>query len=346
MSELAPSLLGAQDVQVRFGSVRAVDGVSFELPAGPFGLGLVGESGSGKSTLARAVTRLVPLSAGKLWLDGEEIQALRGRALKGFRKAVQIVFQDADSSLDPRMRVGEALREVLVAHDIVARGQVAEQVQRHLSEVELEPEHAQRYPHQLSGGQRQRVALARALAVRPRLLVLDEPTSALDATVQARILELIGRLREERRLAYLLISHNLAVIAKLCERTAVLYVGRIIERGPTTELLNAPAHPYTQALRSAVPRLVPRSPVAARSPDARIPPSAAPDPSAPLSGCAFHPRCPLAQERCARERPTLRQLTAEHEVACHLGEEALAAWQAANGSARGERSPINPLEEP
>ena len=320
------ALLQARDLEVRFGDVRAVDGVSFELPAGPFGLGLVGESGSGKTTVARAVTRLVSLAGGSVWLEGTRVDDLKGAQLKAFRRAVQIVFQDVDGSLDPRMTTAGSLREALIAHDIVGRDEIEARVQEHLAEVELRPEHAGRYPHQLSGGERQRVAIARALAVRPRLLILDEPTSAVDATVQARILDLVARLRAERRLAYLLISHNLAVIAKLCEETAVLYLGRVIEQARTTRLLDAPAHPYTQALRSAVPQ------IAAGLRRVRIVlPGMIPDPSNPPPGCAFHPRCPMATERCEREQPQLRELMSGHQVACHYAEEAQLAWRDVEG---------------
>ncbi len=318
------SLLEVRDLQVRFGDVRAVDGVSFELPRGPFGLGLVGESGSGKTTIARAVARLVLPAGGTIRLDGEEVQHLRGGPLRQYRRAVQIVFQDADSSLDPRMTVEATLREPLIAHRIVGRDELAARVRKHLAEVELDPEHAGRYPHQLSGGQRQRVSLARALAVGPRLMVLDEPTSALDTTVQARMLELIGELRHRKDLAYLLISHNLAVVARLCEETAVLYLGRIVERGPTAALLAAPVHPYTQALRTAVPQLAGRR---TNKPSALA--GVLPDPAQVPAGCAFHPRCPLAQERCRVERPLLRALGTDHTVACHFAEDALAEWAAA-----------------
>ena len=248
-------LLEVTDLAVRFGPVRAVDGVSLRLAAGPFGLGLVGESGSGKSTIGRAVLRLVAVAGGQIRFEGKDVAALRGPALKQYRRAAQIVFQDPDNSLDPRMRVGASVAEPLNAHRIVGRRSAVGRARELLVEVGLDPDFAGRYPHQLSGGQRQRVAIARALSVEPRLLVLDEPTSALDVKAQARILALIARLRADRSLAYLLITHNLGIVSELCERTAVLYLGRVVESGATSELLSAPAHPYTQALRSAVPEI-------------------------------------------------------------------------------------------
>jgi ABC-type glutathione transport system ATPase component len=248
-------LLEIRDLSVRFGPVRAVDQVSLEIPAGPFGLGLVGESGSGKTTIGRAVLRLAPAAAGQVLFEGADITALGGRALKRYRRAVQIVFQDGDAALDPRMRVRASVVEALRTHRIVPRAGERERVDRLLGEVDLEPELAERYPHELSGGQRQRVVIARALAVEPRLLVLDEPTSALDVTVQARVLDLIARLRESHRLAYVLISHNLALVDRLCEESVVLHEGRVVERGPTERVLGAPEHPYTQALRRAVPEI-------------------------------------------------------------------------------------------
>ena len=238
------ALLEIDELSVRFGPVRAVDGVSLQVAAGPFGLGLVGESGSGKSTIGRAVVRLLPaVSGGQIRFEGADIGALRGRALKDYRRAAQIVFQDPDNSLDPRMRVGTSIREALAAHRLVPRRQAAARVGDLLAEVGLDPEFAARYPHQLSGGQRQRVAIARALSVQPRLLVLDEPTSALDVRAQARILALIGRLRADRALGYLLITHNVAIVSELCEQTAVLYLGRVAESGPTGELLRTPGAP-------------------------------------------------------------------------------------------------------
>ena len=313
-----PALLEIRDLSVRYGPVRAVDQVSLDIPAGPFGLGLVGESGSGKTTIGRAVLRLVP-ATGQVLFEGADVTALGGRALKGYRRAVQVVFQDPDNSLDPRMRVGAAIAEALSAHRIVPRRLLGEQTAALLREAGLDPGLAARYPHQLSGGQRQRVAIARALSVQPRLLVLDEPTSALDVRTQARILKLIGRLREERSLSYLLISHNFAVVSELCEQTAVLYLGRVAESGPTRELLAAPAHPYTRALRSAVPEID----ASARS--ARIvlhgePPDAA----SPPSGCVFHPRCPLAIDRCRAEVPALAAVLPGRLAACHRAAEVLA----------------------
>jgi peptide/nickel transport system ATP-binding protein len=315
----APALLQIRDLAVRFGPVRAVGGVSLDIAAGPFGLGLVGESGSGKTTIGRAVLRLVPLAAGRILFDGADVAALRGRALKDYRRAAQVVFQDPDNSLDPRMRVGAAIGEALAAHQITARRLIGERTAELLAEAGLDPEFAARYPHQLSGGQRQRVAIARALSVQPRLLVLDEPTSALDVRAQARILRLIGRLREERGLSYLLITHNFAVVSELCEQTAVLYLGCVAESGPTAELLTAPAHPYTQALRSAVPQ------VEATARSSRIVlHGEPPDATSPPSGCVFHPRCPLVIDRCRAEVPPLSAVRPGRLVACHRAEEVLA----------------------
>lgn len=312
-------LLEITDLAVRFGPVRAVDGVSLRLPSGPFGLGLVGESGSGKSTIGRAVLRLVPVAGGQIRFEGKDVAGLRGRALAGYRRAAQIVFQDPDNSLDPRIRVGASVAEPLTSHRIVARGLAAGRARELLAEVGLDPAFAGRYPHQLSGGQRQRVAIARALSVEPRLLVLDEPTSALDVKAQARILALIARLRADRHLAYLLITHNLGIVSELCEQTAVLYLGRVVESGATSELLSTPAHPYTRALRSAVPAID----TAARS--ARVVlPGEPPDATRPPTGCVFHPRCPLAVDRCAAEVPELRTVRPARLVACHRAEEVLA----------------------
>jgi len=320
----ATPLLEVTDLVVRFGPVRAVDGVSLRLAGGPFGLGLVGESGSGKSTIGRAVLRLVSVASGQIRFEGKDVAGLRGPALKEYRRAAQIVFQDPDNSLDPRMRVGASVAEPLIAHRIVARRQAATRARELLAEVGLDPEFAGRHPHQLSGGQRQRVAIARALSVQPRLLVLDEPTSALDVKAQARILTLIARLRADRNLAYLLITHNLGIVSELCEQTAVLYFGRVVESGPTDELLAVPAHPYTQALRSAVPEID-----AAARPARVILPGEPPDATSPPPGCVFHPRCPLAVDRCRAEVPLPRAVGKGRLVACHRAEEVLAS------SARG-----------
>jgi oligopeptide/dipeptide ABC transporter ATP-binding protein len=317
--EPSQPLLEVSDLEVRFGPVRAVDKVSLRVAPGPFGLALIGESGSGKSTIGRAVLRLERIAGGAIRFDGADVARMRGRELRAYRRAVQIVFQDPDNTLDPRMRVGLSIGEGLAAHRVVPRREIGSRVAGLLEEAGLDPGFASRYPHQLSGGQRQRVAIARALSVEPRLLVLDEPTSALDVRAQARILELIGELRERRRLAYLLITHNFGVVSELCEQTVVLYLGRVAESGPTGDLLAAPAHPYTRALRSAVPEIHP----SARQ--ARIVlQGEPPDAASPPAGCVFHPRCPLAIDRCRAEAPAMRPVGPGRSVACHRAEEVLA----------------------
>jgi oligopeptide/dipeptide ABC transporter ATP-binding protein len=317
-----PPLLQIANLTVRFGPVRAVDGVSLDVAAGPFGLGLVGESGSGKSTIGRAILRMVRLSGGSIMFAGKDVGSLRGAELKAYRRQVQIVFQDPDNSLDPRMSIGATIAEVLRAHQVVQRPAISDRVSALLTEAGLDPAFAQRYPHQLSGGQRQRVAIARALSLEPRLLVLDEPTSALDVRTQAHILKLIARLRAERELSYLLITHNFGVVSELCEQTAVLYLGKIAEIGDTQVLLRAAAHPYTVALRSAVPEVD----VAGRR-SRIVLPGDPPDAANPPSGCVFHPRCPLAVARCRTEDPALREAAPGHRVACHRAEDVLAGAQ-------------------
>jgi oligopeptide/dipeptide ABC transporter ATP-binding protein len=339
-------LLDVRDLRVSFGPVRAVDGVSLAISRGPFGIALVGESGSGKTTVGRAILRLVPASGGTIAFDGQDVLGLRGPRLRAYRRAVQIVFQDADNSLDPRMRIGTTLGEVLIAHGLAGRGalgglagrgalggrvtaRVAAQVAALLSEAALDPALASRYPHQLSGGQRQRVAIARALAVSPRLLVLDEPTSALDVTAQARILALVRRLRDERQLAYLLITHNLAIIPGLCEQMVVLYLGRVAESGPTGELLARPAHPYTLALRSAVPEVD-----AAARRSRIILPGDTPQAGSTPPGCPFHPRCPLAIDVCRTTVPPLQAVAPGRRAACHRAGEVLSGLRPPGAPAR------------
>ena len=310
-------MLEVRDLVVRYGRVVAVDGVSLSVPPGPAGLGLVGESGSGKTTIGRTIVRLTTPASGEVTVDGVDAFRARRSELKAYRKSVQIVFQDPDSTLDPRMRVGPAIAEALRAHTVVDRAGTQARVIELLTSVGLQADHADRLPHQLSGGQRQRVAIARALAVEPRLLVLDEPTSALDVTVQARVLELIARLRAERSLAYLLISHNLAVVEQLCEQVAVLYLGQVVEQGDAGRVLARPVHPYTRALRAAVPELSEELP----RPDTKR--AAPPDPADPPPGCRFHPRCPIAIDRCREERPALRPVGGRL-TACHRAEVSLA----------------------
>lgn len=309
-------MLKASELCVMFDKVVVVDRVDVTVPDGPWGMGLVGESGSGKTTIARAILRLIPLASGRVEFDGVDVLSLKRSALTTLRRAMQVVLQDPDGTLDPRQRVGSALAEVLRAHKVVGRDGVDKRIRDLLGEVGLAPEIAERLPHQLSGGQRQRVSLARALALEPRLLILDEPTSALDVSVQAQVLELIEGLRESRGLAYLLISHNLAVVERLCESIMVLYLGRVVEEGPTAEVLAAPYHPYTAALRSAVPE------VDRRNAGARILlPGTPANPANLPSGCSFHPRCPAAIDRCRVETPVLVQLSAGRSVACHRGGE-------------------------
>jgi oligopeptide/dipeptide ABC transporter ATP-binding protein len=297
--------------------VRAVEGVSLELHPGRT-LGLVGESGCGKSTLGRAILNLVTPTAGQVRHRGQVVAEMSPERLRIFRKEVQVVFQDPQASLNPRLRVGDALEEVLQVHRLHGdrqgrRRRVAELLAR----VGLEAAHAHRLPHALSGGERQRVGIARALAVEPRVLVLDEPVSALDVSVRAQVVNLLAGLQEELGLSYLFIAHDLALVEHLSHQVAVMYLGRIVERGPTSEVLRNPRHPYTQALLSAVPR-VDRIPGESRG--RVLLPGEVPSPVSPPPGCPFHPRClhPRKDATCARERPPLVPISdgTHGEVAC------------------------------
>jgi oligopeptide/dipeptide ABC transporter ATP-binding protein len=298
--------------------LRAVDQVSFSLAEGET-LGLVGESGCGKSTLGRTVLRLLDPDGGEVILDGRRLESSNDPAL---RRSAQIVFQDPYSSLPPRMRVGRIIADPLLIHDIVGPGEVERRVGSLLRDVGLKPEHAAALPHQLSGGQRQRVGIARALAVEPRLIVADEAVSALDVSVQAQILNLLKHLQEERGIAFLFISHDLGVVRYMSHRIAVMYLGRIVELGVAEEVVDRPLHPYTRGLMAAVPKLE------ARRAPIRIE-SEPPNPADPPTGCAFHPRCPIAEPECSRDRPELLGWLPGRDAACHF---ALA------GSSNGARS--------
>jgi oligopeptide/dipeptide ABC transporter ATP-binding protein len=308
-------VLEVLDLVKHFGPVRAVDGVSLTVGTGEV-LGLVGESGSGKSTLGRCVTRLVPLTGGTVRINGTDISRLGRRRLRPLRRDFNIVFQDPASSLNPRMAVADIVGEPLRLHRIGSRAERRERVDSLLEQVGLRTEVGRRYPHELSGGQRQRVSVARALSAGPSLLVADEPTSALDVSVQAAVLNLIGRLQAELGFACLFITHDLVAVEFLAQRVAVMYLGQLVEVADRASLFGAPRHPYTQALLSAAP--VP-DPVRQRARRRILLSGEMPSPVSPPSGCRFHPRCPVAVDVCATDVPPLRPVGSGRElVACHL----------------------------
>jgi len=293
--------------------VRAVDGVSFDIAPGET-LGLVGESGCGKTTLSNAVVGLVPATSGSVQLAGQEIVGADRTRLRAARAQVQMVFQDPATSLNPRMRIGDAVGEALLVRGLAGGAELRARVAELLEEVGLRPDHARRFPHEFSGGQRQRVVIARALALRPALLVCDEPVSALDVSVRAQILNLLVDLQSRHHMASLFVSHDLAVVRHVCDRVAVMYLGRLVELAPAATLYAAPLHPYTKALLAAVPEPDP----AAQRAKARVPlQGEIPSPANPPSGCRFHTRCPVAVARCRSDEPEWRLLGATL-VACHL----------------------------
>ncbi|ADU72535.1 ABC transporter ATP-binding protein [Pantoea sp. At-9b] len=292
------------------GQLRAVDGVSFRIRRGSI-FGLVGESGSGKTTVGRTILGLYDKTAGSIKYLGKELQALTAQEMRTLRPKIQLVFQDPYSSLNPRIRVGDAIGEAMLEHKLCSRAELHEKVIEVMKICGLAPQHYNRFPHEFSGGQRQRIGIARALILNPDFIVADEPISALDVSIQAQIINLFSDLRDDHGVTFLFISHDLGVVEHLCDDVAVMYLGQLVETASRDALFRQPLHPYTQALLAAVPTLDPLSePVAAVQGEI-------PDPARPPSGCRFSTRCPRAEAKCHQVAPTLREVSPDHRVACH-----------------------------
>jgi oligopeptide transport system ATP-binding protein len=297
----------------KIGEVKAVDGVDFAIARGET-LGLVGESGCGKTTTGRCILRLEKPTQGQIIYDGKDISRLSQKELVALRRRMQVIFQDPYSSLNPRMKVGDIIAEPIRVHGLERDARRRrDKVRELLSVCGLDPKFVDRYPHEMSGGQRQRVGIARALAMDPEFIVCDEAVSALDVSIQAQVVNLLEDLRERFHLTYLFIAHDLSVVRHLCQRVAVMYLGRIVEMAESDELFDNPMHPYTQALLSAVPVPDPRVEASRQFRPAK---GEVPSPINPPSGCVFHPRCPMAVENCKKARPELREMRPGHWVAC------------------------------
>ena len=292
------------------GVLRAVDGVSFKIRRGTI-FGLVGESGSGKTTVGRTLLGLYEKTAGSVKFRGQELAELPPRAMRALRPKIQLVFQDPYSSLNPRIRIGDAIGEAMLEHKLCRRTELYDKTLEVMRICGLAPQHYNRFPHEFSGGQRQRIGIARALILNPDFIIADEPISALDVSIQAQIINLFSDLRDDHGVTFLFISHDLGVVEHLCDDVAVMYLGQLVESASRDALFSRPLHPYTRALLAAVPTLDPHS-----EPQALVQ-GEIPDPANPPAGCRFSSRCPLASERCRREPPALRELAPGHRVACH-----------------------------
>ncbi|HSR47895.1 MAG TPA: ABC transporter ATP-binding protein [Anaerolineales bacterium] len=325
ISASAEALVRVDDVKLHFpiqagvlrrvvGHVRAVDGVSFEILQRET-LGLVGESGCGKTTLGRAILHLYRPTAGRIEFEGQDLAALSSEDLRRTRRRMQVVFQDPFSSLNPRMTIGAALKEPLEVHGLHPDGGEKAFIARLLERVGLKASFADRYPHEFSGGQRQRIGIARALTLTPSFIVADEPITSLDVSIQAQVVNLLQDLQAEYGLTYLFITHDLSMVRYLCDRVAVMYLGRVVEMAPVEELYTRPAHPYSQALLSAIPVPDPAVEVRRRR---IILTGDVPNPAQPPPGCAFHTRCPVAEERCRSESPRPQEVSQGHSVSCFL----------------------------
>jgi oligopeptide/dipeptide ABC transporter ATP-binding protein len=309
---LEAQLLKVESIDLYYGAAQALRGVSVRAEPGRITC-VLGRNGVGKSSLLRAIVGHQPTCAGRVLLDGQDIHALRGEELSRYHTRVQAVFQDPWSSLNPRLRIRETIAEALVVNRRVTRAGKLERVEEVLHQVGLPLSAAARYPHEFSGGQRQRIALASALAAKPELIVLDEPVSALDVSIRAQIMNLLKDLQARQQLSFLLVAHNLATVRYIAHRTAVMYLGRIVEHADTESLYRSPLHPYTKALFSAA---LPADPDAPR--EDMILSGEVPSPIDPPSGCHFHPRCPFALAQCSRVEPALKAVTPGHLVSCHL----------------------------
>lgn len=295
--------------------LRAVDDVSFHIHKGET-FGLVGESGCGKSTTGRSIVRLYDVTEGEVLFDGHNIAKMNEQQLKPFRKRMQTIFQDPYSSLNPGMNVTQLISEPMAIHGVMNRKDQRDAVLSLLEKVGLKPEHAERYPHEFSGGQRQRISIARALSVRPEFILCDEPISALDVSVQAQVVNMLEDLQEEYGLTYLFIAHDLSMVRHISDRIGVMYLGKLVEVAPSDELYNHPAHPYTQALLSAIPIPDPKQAGSVIS----MLQGDLPSPLAEIQGCKFASRCPFATERCRQEEPEWREISSGHYAACHLND--------------------------